>query len=434
MHRLLAAAGFAGAVVTLHGCGTAGTGATTQTTTTATTTTTHITTTTTTTIAPLICPMPGTTPKAPANILDYNGIAWPSKCFNDTEEQHFFVIGDWGGTFPHNTFTGACGRPQNPAVDPNAQVLNSIAMLNRSAQVKPKFVLNVGDNIYPGGFAGQCNAAAGHFEPQSQAAIVFANTFEDVYKGTGLDGVEWWGTLGNHDFGGYIYSAAWDQMMYYTWHSDDSRWITPALYWERTVQYQGFSADFFFVDTNINDAKDPDVDPEHNICNRIHNTGGIHCGGTNITSPQACDDWFHAMWAEQQVWLNKQLDASTADWQIIVSHYPPTFDPAQVYWHEVFPKYGVDLYISGHTHWQQFYSNMPGFGETAFIVSGGGGGITSDIEPATDGNDDAYGFVDVMITKDQLDVKMFSHTMIERSHNIVKPRKRADELEPQIVV
>ncbi len=27
------------------------------------------------------------------------------------------------------------------------------------------------------------------------------------------------------------------QMRYYTWHSDDSRWVTPALYWERTVQH-----------------------------------------------------------------------------------------------------------------------------------------------------------------------------------------------------
>lgn len=433
MHKLLVVVGFAGAAMTLHGCGGSSAPAAPTTTTTITTTTTTTTITTTTTTH-LKCPLPEATPKVPPNILDNNGIIWPSTCFNDTEEQHFFVIGDWGGTFPHSTFTGACRRPQNPDVDPNAQVLNAQAMLNRSRQVKPKFVLNVGDNIYPGGIAGVCNAAAGHFEPQGQGAIVMANTFEDVYKGTGLDGVEWWGTLGNHDYGGYLYSAAWDQMMYYTWHSDDSRWITPGLYWKRTVQYNGFSADFFFVDTNINDAKDPDVDPEHNICSRLHNTPPQTCGGTNITNASTCAAWFQSTWLAQQAWLNTNLNASTADWQIIVTHYPPTFDPAQIYWHEVFPKYGVDLYLSGHTHWQQFYYHTKDYGDTAYIVSGGGGGITSEIEPATNGDDDAYGFVDIMITKEQLDVKMFSHTMVQRSHNIVKPRKRADQLDAKVVV
>lgn len=376
------------------------------------------------------CPPPEKTPEIPKNLMDYSGITWPEMCFNDTEEQHFFVIGDWGGVFPHNTFQNLKGRPANPDVDPNAQVLTSQAMASHAATVKPKFVLNVGDNIYPGGIGGegQCNPAEGAFDSQGQSGIVMANTFEGVYTGTGLEGVEWWGTLGNHDYGGYYYSCHWDQMLYYTWHSNESRWITPALYWTRRVQYNGFKADFYFIDSNINDVKDPSVDVNHNICNNVHNHPNISCPGTSITSPETCVEWFNKLWDEQKQWLEDKLNASDADWQIIVTHYPPAWDPAQIFWHQLFPKYGVDLFVSGHTHWQKMMYKADDFGDTAYIVSGGGGGITSEILPDSNGQDDAYGFVDVTISKEQLDVKMYSHKLVLRNHTIVKPRQRQSKL------
>eukprot|EP00401_Gymnodinium_catenatum_P014740 CAMPEP_0117509366 /NCGR_PEP_ID=MMETSP0784-20121206/27437_1 /TAXON_ID=39447 /ORGANISM="" /LENGTH=484 /DNA_ID=CAMNT_0005304969 /DNA_START=120 /DNA_END=1574 /DNA_ORIENTATION=- len=395
----------------------------------------------------IACPKAEAWPKMPSNIMDYNGIAWPTACFNDTEEQHFFIIGDWGGVFPHTTFNNR-HTPIQPDIDPNAQMLVAGRMAAIAQTSKPKFVINVGDNIYPGGIGvpGQCNPVEGRFDDQGQAGIVFRGTFEDVYKGPGLDGVEWWGVLGNHDFGGNVYSTHWDQMIYYTWHSEDSRWLTPALYWSRRVQYNNFSADFFFVDTNICDAQPPWVDPGHNMCNGVHNSipplepWQLFCNGTSITNPTTCGAFFRDLWNTQKVWLEAKLEASDADWQIVVTHYPPIFEPCMSeLWKSAFGKYGVDLYISGHTHQQSFYYKEEPYGDTAWIISGGGGGITSEIPPDMYGNDDGYGFVDVVISKAQLEVIMYSHGGVEgativRRRAIVTPRARAAANDVEVVV
>ena len=71
-------------------------------------------------------------------------------------------------------------------------------------------------------------------------------------------------------------------------------------------------------------------------------------------------------------------------------------------------KYGVDLYISGHTHLQ----NVSFQGETAYIISGGGGGITSEILPTTTGEDDGYGFMDVIIQHDAMYIYKYSHGVL----------------------
>jgi len=49
------------------------------------------------------------------------------------------------------------------------------------------------------------------------------------------------------------------------------------------------------------------------------------------------------------------------------------------------------------------------YGSTAWVVSGGGGGITSEGAPRLDGNDREYGFVDVTVTKELLSIQMIGH-------------------------
>merc|ERR1712151_924775 len=53
-------------------------------------------------------------------------------------------------------------------------------------------------------------------------------------------------------------------------------------------------------------------------------------------------------------------------------------------------------------------------GETAWVVSGGGGGITAEIIPHEDGDDDAYGFMDVAIQKDKMRIESISHSGVVR--------------------
>lgn len=383
------------------------------------------------------CPTPVERPAAPQNLLELNGQAWPDACFNGEEEQHFFVIGDWGGEVgsPPTTFSNRPHRPDKDTVDYELHAQSHVAdrMKDIAPVSLPKFVVNVGDNFYPGGIsiAGTCNASLGKTDATGRQ--VFDSVWEAVYKGPGLDGVEWWGVLGNHDYGGYHYNVHWDQNVFYTWNSPDTRWLTPALYWSRRVQFRNFSADFFFVDTNVVDTfSSPDVDAEHNICSRLHAQSCPQtCPGTSMDSPDDCWKFFKDMWRAQRQWLARKLHASDADWQIIVTHYPATF--LMDVWPSLFAEFGVDLFISGHTHQQELHykrSDEKEFGDTAMIISGGGGGITSEELPNIfTGEDDSYGFMDLTITQAEIKVVRYTHgglggTPFIRGVDIITPRER----------
>jgi len=126
------------------------------------------------------------------------------------------------------------------------------------------------------------------------------------------------------------------------------------------------------------------------------------------------------------------LSKSTADWQMLVMHYPP-YSATSKDWNgeknmlqNVCEKHGVDFIMTGHSH-HQMLIYRPGdstpsresenvgapqsvdYGATAWVVSGGGGGITSEGPPRPDGNDGEYGFVDVTVTKDLLSIQMIGH-------------------------
>ncbi|WP_428379697.1 metallophosphoesterase family protein [Marinobacter adhaerens] len=121
------------------------------------------------------------------------------------------------------------------------------------------------------------------------------------------------------------------------------------------------------------------------------------------------------MWNAQKKWLAEKLEASTAEWQIVVTHYPPTFEPCRSeLWASYFGKYGIDLYISGHTHLQETHYKTGDFGDTAYVISGGGGGITSEIIPSKTGDDDAYGFMDVIINHDVINIIRYSHGGVDK--------------------
>jgi len=388
-------------------------------------------------------------PGFPANAMSYNGIEWPTLCVNESVS-HFFTIGDWGGvcgwsqnnkchngTKPAICICGPecgdegkpCPMPNRPAgieeIDGVAQRLVSDRMLSRQEELvkdgtPARFIINVGDNFYPGGIDYHCGLA-----DKSAMAIQFQQVWRDMYPGE-LSKLEWWGVLGNHDYGGVCYIKGWDQQIFYTWHDD--KWLLPAQYWRRSVQYKSFKVDFFFLDGNVYDTT-PGTIPSHNICSPKSNPG-IHCelnvypgdgGNCAATGPHnagECVGWFKNLWKANYIWLKETLPKSDAEWQILVNHYPAAFSlgyapDSYVDWSKFLEPMGVDLYISGHTHEQGIYYGDfgPGrnMGKSAWVITGGGGGVTSEQAPVPSGQDDSYGFMEMVISLESINITTYSH-------------------------
>ncbi|CAE8634667.1 unnamed protein product [Polarella glacialis] len=367
----------------------------------------------------------------PESGTSYNGIALPDVCLKGPEKYfHFFVISDWGGISDGGgqpVPAVASRRPFVKGVDDKAQQLVAAQMSHRSKVSRPRFVLNAGDMFYWGGIEAHCGLSTLKVtDPKEQ----FTKVFEQVYTGEGLAGVPWLGTLGNHDFGERSYTNGWDQIIAYTW-GPGGRWVTPALYWRQRIHHADFVADFFFVDTNFNDV--------NKLCSsaRLQTNGHVHsykaaniqdanCGVAGPTSLSECVSWFHDLWSAQLAWLEDELYASTAkaNWQVVVTHYPPEQGWQLATWRRLSAMYGIDLFVTGHRHQQEVHPAGTGpLGDTAHVVSGGGGGITSEKVPSVSGHDDQYGFMDISLSRQQLKIKAISHGGVIRSVTMVKPRK-----------
>lgn len=383
---------------------------------------------------PLPCSEWFMAPAPPLHGTDLNGIALPDVCFNHTGKTsfHVFVIGDWGGIlykgakFPvpadkRSKRFPAFHRPFVHGVDDSAQMRVATQMRLRAPVSQPDYVLNMGDNFYWGGVKAQCGAPAWQHIETGQ----WQDIYENVYKGPGLDGKQWLGVLGNHDYGGYMFTSAWDQAIAYTWGGlkSSGRWITPSQYWKAKVHYPDFSVDYYFMDSNAFDAFPPDHDTGHNLCGNEHNIAGASCGPMGPFSIQDCPGWFARLWDAQVVWLKRNLGLSAADWQIVVTHFPPTW--GQEFWMNVTEKYGVDLILTGHKHLQNIWSPTSEdnfLRPTGVVISGGGGGITSEGIPDATGEDDQYGFVDLTLSRELITIEAISHGGQIRSTTLVHQR------------
>lgn len=395
--------------------------------------------------------------KPPDTAFGYKGMEWPTITVDKVSSVHFFAIGDWGGldgtlkpiedrpnlivynwgnqpgpsVFPrsrvnahhskvlcdHKQFVecfnthGAppchpgCGYVDD--IDSKPQLLVAEAFKKRAAQMDPALILNVGDNFYWGGIEKNCGT------PMHQMAYTtwhqFDQIFEGVYQGKGLDNKPWLSVLGNHDWGGRQFNNGWDQQVAYTWHSN--RWIMPAPYYMVHVDFkwQYFSADIFMIDSNFNDAHDPSKDSEHNLCGS-HNPPDANCSSADgPPSIEECPGYFHKMWQEQKDWLEGKLANSTASWQIVVTHFPCGEDGEHQRWYKkLHQKFGLDLLVTGHRHDQELW--LPSMtwknwmGGLTCLVTGGGGGITSEATPNPMDKKDwygeaQYGFYDLTITR-----------------------------------
>ncbi|CAE7445528.1 Acp5 [Symbiodinium natans] len=382
----------------------------------------------------------------PASVKTHNGAAWETMRVAGTDLKHIFAIGDWGSLIgvgsgapkaiiqyrgghtpgPHTMArhrgagcttkdmtacmgaTGVC--PANchfkAEIDLHAQSLVATQMKKRAPQSNPDFVLNVGDNFYWGGIETECGHPMGQIHPQTRAQ--FNVIFEQVYNGPGLDGKPWLSVFGNHDLGGFQFNKAWDQQIAYTFASD--RWRLPAMYWMQRVEYtdQGFAAEFLMIDSNAMDVKPYDADPEHNLCGRLHNPAGATCAATGGPKDLSeCFRWFWDLWnKEQKPWVEQKLQASTADWQVIVTHF--TCGTQAEWYKRLRQQFGLDLLVTGHTHTQQVFHNSKMLGGMTCFITGGGGGIVSEGD-ATPQRSSQYGFFDLTISKEKIVLESINH-------------------------
>merc|ERR1712080_374665 len=81
--------------------------------------------------------------------------------------------------------------------------------------------------------------------------------------------------------------------------------------------------------------------------------------------------------------------------------------------------YGIDLIFTGHTHFQSTGATKG----INWIISGGGGGATSDVKPSLSGHDGLYGFVDFTITRQALKFDMLSWGGIDADKQIIMSSK-----------
>merc|ERR1712232_1340668 len=130
------------------------------------------------------------------------------------------------------------------------------------------------------------------------------------------------------------------------------------------------------------------------------------CPGTGPKSLEDCPKWFAKLWLDQMRWLELHLPLSTAEWQVVVTHFPPEWGKED--WKYLCRRYGIDLLVTGHRHTQEVWSSTAEHNHlkpTAWVVSGGGGSITSDGIPVHSGDDDKYGFMDLTISKSLIKIE-----------------------------
>jgi len=366
-------------------------------------------------------------PASPQLVTEHNGVQLQDVCIDSPGPHHVFAIGDWGGiVFQKNIppvpadkrskLFKAYHRTYVHGVDDRAQLLVAAQMRARATVAPPDYILNAGDNFYWGGVDGMCGGPP--VVPQEHLSAQWERIFENVYWGPGLSGKPWLGVLGNHDYGGYKFTAAWEQIIGYSWAeggSSTGRWFTPALYWAVTVKYIDLSVDYIFVDSNAAEAWAPDRNPTHNLCGKMHSGSDASCGKQGPETLEKCSDWFWELWHKQFEWMEKKMESSRSTYLIVTTHFPPKWFEHS--WNCLSDRYGVDLFVTGHVHHQSVYGAYDGDNlvrGTCVIITGGGGGITSEGIPAISGFDDMYGFVDIELTPERITLKAISHGGITR--------------------
>jgi hypothetical protein len=175
-----------------------------------------------------------------------------------------------------------------------------------------EMVVTTGDNFYDNGVA-------------SIDDPIWNTSFEQIYQGPNLF-IDWYPTLGNHD-----YRGNWQAQIDYSQVS--RRWELPAQYYEKLITLDdGTQAHLLFIDTSP-------LNPDYQ-------------GETKYQETQKQD-------ADAQLtWLHQTLSSSKADWRIVFGHHPlyssgkryGATDGIKSVLEPILEKYRVHAYFAGHEH------------------------------------------------------------------------------------
>lgn len=278
------------------------------------------------------------------------------------EAYRFMAIGDWGASYtpPKTSTKDTC------EIDPEVnctthgvsgcgyneqQQMDGLQMGIHAAKSKVDHVMLLGDNFYGSGIHGD------------DTSCRFKKTFEDIYNASSLD-IPFYAIAGNHDHGGNV-----SAQIAYT--NDQKRWIYPDWYYgfEKSFTDAETNAEvtmeFLMFDTVIADSKDGrygDTMTEDLIA-----AGKEPHSFLPADAPTAAEQW---------MWLEGKMKASTADYLWVGGHYPVwsgcSHGPDPIMNAKLKPlleKYHASGYMCGHDHCQEHIDEGKG---PVYVLSGSG--------------------------------------------------------------
>ena len=242
-------------------------------------------------------------------------------------------------------------------------------------------------------------------------------TFENVYDQDSLKNVPWVNVLGNHDYGGSEYICGEKDYQFRECESTDEmlkyldkkftlqagykspngdRWVLKDHYYLYQFEKDGVSVDIFNVDTNFVEShgyaqiccqcygyikKKTDDPAEQKALGKTcadQKPGMELCAGGDTGMYKACASRIEEWWTASLEGIQKDLNASTATFKVVNSHYSPHFHMSEdkmKQWYQICKDNGVHMWLNGHTH--GFNHDISVWG-THFFENGGGGGIQSE--------------------------------------------------------
>jgi len=203
----------------------------------------------------------------------------------------FAALSDWGG--------------QSTAPWTTPGQLEAAASLSRLA-TKPGFVVSAGGNFLSEGLPAGL----------AQAEARFAATFEDVYTGPGLSGIDWYVTSGWTDWNGNVtQEVAFNGSV-----ASGSRWIYPDLWhtFTMTVPSDGTTVQLVMLDTVTLTGEQNQFPGYANVPASwnlpLPSNGRRRLADFDVHQGPPISE-------EQWLWVEKTLANSSADWLIVVGAY-----------------------------------------------------------------------------------------------------------------